>query len=221
VFVGLPNLRDHDKYLNYLPSVLYHIKEQDCPVKVLKPYITPSYSGKFHEGNKDKLLAITNRLNNIIDEFMKTDASHLWIIDMDTEVPKHALCTLLKLNADIASGVYPFHNIRNSTMFGRTPSTEEYYFIPGTIDRLRGRVIGEEEMVSGGNGCMLIKRRVFQRYHPNIEPMRFTCPGGKGSDTYFWWRAQKAGFTARIDGDVICGHLPEHSLIEMKKDFPP
>lgn len=212
IMPGIPFLRANDGFESYLGSAITHIKNQDCPVEVMEPYITPSYGGKWQEGTKSKLYAITDRLNNIIDKFLTTDATHLWIVDADIEAPPHTLCTLLNLDVDLASGVYCFHNDWNKAMFGRIPDTEKYNFAPRAIGFLRGRVLGENEMVGGGNGCMLIKRRVFKRYHPKIPPMRFISPEGRGSDIYFWFRAQKAGFTARISGHVICGHRPEFPL---------
>ena len=215
VMPGIPFLQRKDGYESYLGSAITHIKDQECPVKVMEPYVTPSHSGKWKEGSKTKLYAITGRLNNIIDKFLTTDASHLWIVDADVEVPKHGICELLKLDVDIASGIYTFHNDWNKAMFGRIPDTETYQFAPRATGFLRGRILGENEMVGGGNGCMLIKKRVFRRYHPKIPALRFESPGGRGSDVYFWYKAQKAGFTARLHGGVICGHRPEFPLREI------
>jgi len=213
IFVGIPSLRERDIYIqSYLGTCKTHIKNQECPVKVLEPYVTPPYSGKWKRGEKSRLYAITDRLNNIVDKFMSINATHLWIVDADIEVPKHALCELLKLDVDIASGIYTFHKDWNKAMFGRIPNTETYQFAPRATGFIRGRVLGEDFMVGGGNGCMLIKRRVFKKHHPRIPALRFISPGGRGSDIYFWYRAQKAGFTARIHGGIICGHLPQFPL---------
>ena len=217
VFVGIPNLRNHDKYHRFFPSVINHIKAQDSPVTLMEPYVTPPASGKFREGDKSRLEAIADRMNNIIDKFMTTNATHLWIVDGDVEVPQHTLSTLLKLDVDLASGVYPFHNFNkcNAMLFGRMGDDPCGFFRPRDWDYLKDIVLGEEDPVSGGSGCLLVKRRVFKRYHPKISPLRFTRrgPNGEcGADVYFWKRAQDAGFTARIHGGVVCGHLPLYPL---------
>ena len=93
-------------------------------------------------------------------------------------------------------------------MFGRMPEEESFRFVPRDIKVLRQQIIGDEFRVGGGNGCLLIKRRVFNRYHPQVHPLRFLCPADYASDLYFWHRAQKMGFTARVNGNVLCGHLP-------------
>lgn len=212
VMPGIPYLRANDGFESFLGSAITHIKNQKCPVEMMEPYITSSFGGKWRDGDKSKLHAITDRLNNIIDKFLTTDATHLWIVDADIEVPPHGLCELLKLDVDLSSGIYCVHSNWNRAMFGRIPNTERYNYVPRAMGFLRGKVFGDEFMVGGGNGCMLIKRRVFRRYHPKIPPLRFVSPEGRGSDIYFWYRAQKAGFTARIAGTVICGHRPEWRL---------
>ena len=215
VMPGIPFLRPKDEYAAYLSSAIVHIQNQECQVKVMDTYVTTNYSGTWKKGDKSRLRAITDRLNNIVDKFLLTDASHLWIVDADIEVPKHGLCELLKLDVDIASGIYSFHSNRNMASFGRIPNKEKYNFVPRTIGFIRGRILGEDFMVGGGNGCMLIKRRVFKKYHSAFSRLSFITPGGAGSDLYFWYMAQKAGFTARLHGGVICGHLPNFPLSQI------
>ena len=219
VFIGIPNLSDTDHYRSFYSSVINHVKAQKCPVEMMEPYKTPPYFGSYRQGDKSKLRAITDRLNKVIDEFMLTDASHLWIVDGDVQVPTHALCSLLGLNVDIASGLYAFHNDKYMMMFGRMPDEETYNFAPRDYRVFKNQILGEDFRVGGGNGCMLIRRRVFKRYHPYIKPLRFICPEGRGSDVYFWYLAQKAGFTARIHGGVLAGHLPEWPLISYEDDL--
>ena len=87
------------------------------------------------------------------------------------------------------------------------------FFKPRDWDYMKGQVFGVNEPVSAGTGCMLVKRRVFNKWHPNIPPLRFDKNEGKcGADVYFWKRAQDMGFTARLDANVVCGHRPEYPL---------
>jgi hypothetical protein len=215
VFVGIPNLSNKDKYTKYHKSVLNHIDKQDCPVTILKPYTTPPHAGKYKVGERSRLEAIAERMNVIVDKFMASDAHLLWIIDGDVEVPPHALDTLIRHNVDIASGVYPFHNFDscNSMMFGRMdPENACGFFIPRDWKYMKGEVFGEEYPISGGTGCLLVKRRVFRRYHPKIPALRFIRDGDCGMDVLFWKRTQDAGFKARLDANVVCGHLPSYKL---------
>ena len=77
------------------------------------------------------------------------------------------------------------------------------------------KILGENERVAAGNGCLLIKRRVFEAYSPHYEPLRFRYEKGlPGSDILFFMDAQEIGFSARIHGDIVCGHLPNYPLDE-------
>ena len=154
-------------------------------------------------------------MNAVVDDYMKTDATHLLMVDADVEIPPHTVDTLLRHDVDVASGVYPYHNFKHchAMMGGRMTDNPCGFFAPRDWAYMKGLVMGDEYPVSAGTGCMLVKRRVFKRYHPNIKPLRFNKKGGEcGADVYFWKRAQDAGFTARLDANVVCGHLPDYPL---------
>jgi len=218
VFVGIPWLKNNDRYSEYLPSCLKHLKEQECPVKIDRIFKTTPTSTITEPGTKRLHKALTDKLNEIVDAFMRTDCSHLWIIDSDVEVPKNALCSLIYLNVDIASGLYSFHNERRTMMAGPIPEGLYTSFKPQDIGYIRGKILGKDGFVGAGNGCMLIKRRVFERQHKSYAGLRFRTDGTKGSDVQFWYDAQAAGFTARINCNIICGHLPQFPLSEIN-DF--
>ena len=222
IYVGIPWLRN-DEYKSYLGSCINHIQRQEVPVPVLPPKPTAPYAGSFKKGESSLLYAIMDRMNAVIDNYLNTDASHLFIVDADVEIPPHTLETLLTLDVDLASGVYPFHNFNKcrAMMFGRMGDNECGFFHPRDWKYMEGLVMGEDEPVSGGTGCILIKRRVFKRYHPKVAALRFTKKGGKcGADVYFWKRAQDMGFTARVDARVVCGHLPEYRLKNIDEWLP-
>lgn len=220
VHVGIPWLRDHDEFSSHLPHCLNAIEAQETSIKILKPQLTSTYSGKFEEGQRSLLYAIMDRMNAVIEGFTQSKATHLWMVDADVEPPPHALETLLRHDADLASGVYPFHNWRDchAMMGGRIGEEECGFFVPRNWDYMKGHVLGVNERVSAGSGCLLIKRRVVMRHHPKISPLRFDKKDGRcGADVYFWKRAQDAGFTARLDANVVCGHRPGHPLSKIEE----
>ena len=59
---------------------------------------------------------------------------------------------------------------------------------------------------------MLVKRRVFEQHHPKLSPLRFSKDNDCGMDVLFWKRVQDAGFSARVDANIICGHRPRFPL---------
>jgi len=215
IFIGIPQLSRNDKYGKYLGHVLNSIKAQETDFKVHEPYITPPHSGGYALGEPSRLNAICDRMNDIVDKFLASDASHLMIVDGDVELPPHALDTLIRHNVDLASGVYPYHNFKecNAMIHGRmNPNNACGFHVPRDWEYMKGQVFGDEFKVSGGTGCIMIKRRVFKRYHPKIAPLRFSRENDCSLDTYFWKRCQDAGFTARLDCNVVCSHLPEYPL---------
>ena len=208
MFPAIPSLSDRDSYSPFIDNAVWRIANQVCPVRMLEPYVTPAYGGRFDVGMPSRLEAITDRLNNIVEAFLKTEATHLWIVDADVEPPPFALDTLMRLDVDVASGVYSFHNDPEILMFGRMPPGEKYGMVPrGFIGFSGDGVIGDKFRVGGGNGCMLVKRRVVLPYSDHYPPLRFACTRDNGSDVNFWYQAQEAGFKCRVHGGVKCGHL--------------
>lgn len=226
VFPAIPNLSNHDRYASYLPSVLTHIEKQETTATILPTYVTPPHAGKFQHGMPDRLDAIVDRMNEALDRFLMSDASHVFFCDGDVEIPPNCIDTLIRHNVDIASGVYPFHNFTKRTedgvparamMFGRMAKENPCgLFHPRDWDYMKNTVWGEDEMWTGGTGCLLVKRRVFTSHNPRMPPLKFSRDGGCSSmDMLFWKRAQDAGFTARVDANIVCGHLPRYPLREI------
>lgn len=184
----------------------------------MKPYVTPPYPRKYTPGKPDRQHGIADRMNIIIDAAMKTDATHIFFNDGDVECPPETIDTLIRHNVDVASGVYPYHNYDSShaMVFGRMGKNNPCgHLIPRDWDYMAGKVWGEKEPWSGGSGCLLVRRRVFKRHHQKITPIRFSKDGDCGLDILFWKRVQDAGFTARIDANIVCGHLPKYPLAKI------
>jgi len=221
VFVGIPQLSHDDHYKSYLASVLTCIDRQETGATIMKPYVTPPYAGTYQLGNTDRLEAIVDRLNNVVTKFTQSDATHLYINDGDVETPSYGIDTLLRHNVDVASGVYPFHDwdAKPLMVFGRMGTHDNPCgnFIPRVWEHMKGQIFGEEYPMSGANGCLLVKKRVFKTLHPKLPPLRFARENNCGCDTLFWKKIQDAGFTARVDTNVICGHLPKWPLADVDK----
>jgi len=181
----------------------------------MPPFITTPSNKTWRLGTQSHLDVITDKLNEIRVEFMETDATHLALADADVEWPPDALCTLLKMDVDVAGGIYPYHSDRNRMIAGVIRDPERHNYAPSHIDEIRGRILGENEFVAAGNGCVLIKRRVFKQYPPLYSSLSFVSDRNKPSDTYFWWIAQRLGFKCRVNGNVLAGHLPEWPLSEL------
>lgn len=165
-------------------------------------------------GDKSLLLVVTNKLNEIVERFSGSNASHLFLVNADVEVPKDGLRRLFMMDVDVASGVYPFHSDRGRMMAGTLNDGRPVSYTPFKREEVEGKILGKERRVAAGDGCMLIKKRVVQWASRYYAPLRFHSHDGEASDLRFFYDAQTRGFTTRINGNVICGHLPQFPLEE-------
>lgn len=209
VFVGIPFLGVRGPAEAHLPKALKSISAQRTTVQMTVPWVTGTSSG---QGETRYIVA--RKMNEIMDRGVKSGCTHIWLVDADCELLPTALEDLIRLNVDVASGVSPTHNDWNET----TAAWE----LPGGGLRfyrrmdIEGKVVGEKEVVTTGGFCMLIKRRALLRYSPYHAPLRYhTARALKamyGPELQFFIDAQRMGFSVRLHGGVMCGHLPEYPL---------
>jgi len=246
VFPAIPWLHDDTKYDAYLESCLAHLKAQEIPpnVTVLPVYLTAVLEEceELTKENVGTIMAVKH--NEIIDAFLETDATHLWLLNADNEIPPDALKRLLEHDVDVISGIsVPQKTNRYTTTFlyhaAPTPKMlqSEPYFRPYRFEDLKDKVVGDRGIVATGHFCCLVKRHVFDviRFRwPGARIVRskgvqcphcgeefkeeFACRGSKvGYELLFWMDVQMVGFSARVDGHVVCGHLPSFPLAELVK----
>lgn len=162
-----------------------------------------------------KTQPVDNARNEIVEEFMKSDCTHLFFIDSDTIPPDDALDKLLALDADIATGITPIiHYDRN-----RVNDSSGHYKVSNVITMDDERVkadIGVIQAKTAGGSCLLIKREVFQKM--SDKPFRFIYSDLKPNDVimgksemfsedyYFCARALGLGFSIMCDTSIVCRH---------------
>jgi len=155
--------------------------------------------------NKIGIEGIVEAENQLILRALEGDFSHLWLIQADVEVPDNAFESLLGLHVDVAFGVVPRHNDRDALICGFLDEKAKIWYLP--------RQAIEGQILSGwvfASGCILIERRVLE------AGVRFRYESGVGEDILFAYDVQKAGFVAKVHGDVLCGHLPEWPLLRFE-----
>jgi len=229
VFIGIPWLLDGNRYEPLLESSIAHIKAQECEsAEIYAPFLTAPYPPGTEFTAKEAMLLLNPKLNEIIEAFLETDATHLWFVDADNEVPPDALCKLLDLDVDIASGVSPpqYSKRKSTAMRWMPPPSPEYawsrpWFKTYPMKDVYGKIMGGDQIVATGHFCMLCKRRVFEKFSDLYEPLRFIYepPQRLGNEVLFWYTAQELGFICRIHGSVLCGHLPHFPLEMMKEEW--
>jgi len=230
VFVAVPWL-----YGEIYPSCLEHVQRLECPGVEVMPafYEEPRVKWKPPVDPKDieekfgpSATCVNKHINKFSEIARKEKATHMLMVDADMELPPHALYELLKLDVDIASGVTFGHQRTNITTAGqwfpkpRPKAKKSYpYYRFLKPEEILGKVLTSPPMkLATGAFCMLTKRRVFERHHPKVAPLRFRWnpPQKYGIDLTFWNDARLYGFTSAINGNIVCGHLPEHPLDELE-----
>jgi len=205
VFVGIPFFNTGAECEKHLPDAIRSIDNQVTSVEIL-PVET---IGRGRRGDA-KRARKTKSLNVLVEMFLRTDATHIFIADADNTHPEDAIERLIRHDVDIASGISPTHANWNTTTASVLDGDGVRWF---RRDDIVGKVIGENEIVATGDFCMLAKRRVFERHFDDQAPLRRRLKSEEyGADLHFWIDAQEMGFEARIDGNVVCGHLPEWPL---------
>ena len=246
VFPAIPWLYDNTKYDAYLESCLAHFKAQEIPpnVKLLPVYMTPVLEECEELTKENTGTIMASKHNEIIDACLETDATHLWFLNADNEIPPDALKRSLNHDVDVVSGIsVPQKTAHYTTAFRYHPAPtpkllqSEPYFRPIKFEDLKDTVIGDAGIVATGHFCCLVKRHVFDliRFRwPGLRIVRakavkcpsceerfeeeFVCRGSKvGYELLFWMDVQMVGFSARIDGHIVCGHLPAWPLAELVK----
>jgi hypothetical protein len=191
--VGVPSISHHDRYHSYL-SVLLELAEAALEgishdVWVSPPSCKPQWAG------------FVDCMNSIVSRFLFGGYSHLWQIELDVQVPPDSFRKLLNLDVDIACGYVRRHN-GDGLILGFLDENQRVWYLP--LNAVRGKVMSG--WVMAGTSCVLFKRRVFE------SGLRFKYQQGTSPDILFMFQAQRAGFEAKVHGDVLCGHLPEFPL---------
>jgi hypothetical protein len=144
----------------------------------------------------------------IMDALKKDYITHVFFIDADTRPPTDCLHKLLKLNKDVAAGLYKI-SIPEPEREGWSASTASdttgkvYNWLPTSKE------LPKEPFTAWAlaGGCMLVKKEVLQKitwpwfeyiYQPNGQRM--------GEDIYFTNKVKEAGFELWVEPSVICGH---------------
>lgn len=130
---------------------------------------------------------ITRARNNLVKEFMDSDADYLFFIDADEGFNVADVIAMIETDVDVIGGVYPMKNInwdsvRAAALAGKENLAEHSGFfamnlLPGTTSI---KITEPVEVTEVATGLMLIKRRVF-------EEMESHCPkyAINGSDAQF------------------------------------
>jgi SAM-dependent methyltransferase len=193
VLIGVPCLRENDRYASYREDILHYIEASigNVPHEVFVTGPTQAI----------ELVGIVEAGNVIVDKFLSGDYDYLWQVELDVQVPEDAFQKLLDLNVDVACGYVRRHG-EPGLICGYLDENMRVWYLPENA--VKGQILSG--WVMAGTSCLLIKRRVFE------AGIRFRYVRGVSPDIVFMFDLQSAGFTAKVHGDVLCGHLPQWPL---------
>lgn len=151
-----------------------------------------------------------NMRNHVVQEFLKSDCTHLFWIDSDVVPPPDALERLLALNRPAVAGI---------VFCMKVGGRGEYFPYPATFKRDEDKFkihygVGIAKIDACGGGCLMVERRVYEAIGPRPYEyvydengnLQLTC------DFNIWEKARRAGFALYCDYGVQCDHQRKCSI---------
>lgn len=120
---------------------------------------------------------ISRARNNMVYQFLKTDATHLMFIDGDIRFNPEDVISMLEADKDVICGLYPlkeidWNRVHSAAKEGAHPSELVNYSTNVVANLLDGassvQVQNDKpfEVLDAGTGFMMIKREVFEKLKP-------------------------------------------------------
>jgi hypothetical protein len=116
---------------------------------------------------------ITRARNNLVKEFLDSDADYLFFIDADEGFNVADVVAMIEIEADVIGGIYPMKNInwegvRAAALAGKENLADysgifAMNLLPGTSTIKLNEPV---EVTEVATGLMLIKRNVFEEMEP-------------------------------------------------------
>lgn len=162
---------------------------------------------------------ITRARNYLVDEFLRSDSTHLLFIDSDIHYSPQDVIALIALDKEIIGGPYPKKAINWSNVAEGARRNPD--LAPGELENLAGEYVfnvvkGTEqfsvseplEVLEIGTGFMLIKREVFPKMEAAYPELRYK-PDHVGQAHFDGSRYIHAYFDTIIDHGISDRYLSE------------
>ncbi len=149
------------------------------------------------------LQPVDHARNWLVDEFMKTDCTHMMFIDADTIPPHDALDKLVALKTPFASGLTPIINGNNHSITKYNAVGEDDKEIKPDTGIHRSRGVGAS--------CMLISREVFEKVGKPYFRFLFEDDNKKpcyvSEDIFFISKCLQKDIIPMVDSSIVCQHV--------------
>lgn len=133
---------------------------------------------------------ITRARNNLANNFLKTDCTHLMFIDADIGFDPHDVVKMIDADVDLLCGIYPKKTINWPDVYtaveNKIPVDQIHKYTGNFVINLldgktnaTGDAFTPMEVLNGGTGFMLIKRGVFEKLAETTPS--YACDTGTSS----------------------------------------
>ena len=162
---------------------------------------------------------ITRARNYIVDEYLRSNFTHLLFIDSDISFDPNDVIALIALDKDVIGGPYPKKSInwgaiwKASKRLATDPNFDESKWNPGELEGVAGeyvfnpvpgtkqfKVTEPLEVMEIGTGYMLVKRHVFDKFREEYPHLNYK-PDHAGQPNFDGSRYIHAYFDTVIDPD--------------------
>ena len=156
---------------------------------IVEPLDTEYRTEHTHIWEKDRISRVTRMRNAVIEEFLKTDCTHLFFTDADLVVHPETVAHLLTLNKAVVSPIFWTRWEPKSALAPQTWDCHPYgHWNAERVLRMREKGTYD---VGGLGACTLIRRDVLER---GISYEHIPALNMEGEDRHFCIRCQAHGF---------------------------
>ena len=168
--------------------------------------------------------------NYLVDEFMRSEYTHLMFIDADIHFDPNDVLALAALDKDIIGGPYPkkciaWEKVRNAVDTGladEAPNILEQYtgdYVFNPVENTNQIKLSEPvEVLEIGTGFMMITRKVFDDFREAFPQFTYR-PDHNRSEHFAGDRMIHAYFDTVIDSKAYLGDISDNSERYLSEDY--
>jgi len=175
---------------------------------IAEAYNTKDYNVSFYPSTC--VSPVDRAREEIVEEFLKTDCTHIFWIDSDTVPKKDALRKLLDRDEPIVSGITPIIVYDEERKDSDSNGFKKRWNCVGMDDKHVQPNTGVRYIRGAGGSCILVKREVYEKmekpYYKFVYEDEIGQPRTVSEDIYFVMKAITIGYKPLCDTSVIAGH---------------
>ena len=199
IYVAIPST-DGKIYFELSLRLMDWYKQTKIPVVIVyHPFLAP----------------IDHARNVIVSDFLRTDCTHLMMIDDDIVPTQDTLERLLVHDQLIVGAACPIVGPGDNNKLVTT--TNAYNLDEDKRYTAIKEGKGLQRVNAVGTGCMMIKREVFDRIPPAPFVTEYNSDGIKfrSEDLNFCFQAESSGIYIYVDFDIRCKHIKSCNILDI------